>query len=323
MSELLITLGCLWALIVALGRILLVDELKGWLSARRDQAVEEAIASLSEEDRALFEEDWRGTYAKYRDRPVSAWRCAREFTISARSFAWDRVVAEESFGFEASSTGVRPHLQPGRLQHMGVIRRLVRAAKEWTDIYFDAYDAPFPEGTLKNLAPGLRSLRSIIACSAILSGVSIFVALHDVIGSTALVAAAASIGFAISVWNMDRYLAVSMLGLKGSFVAAAPRVLLAAVMSLSVAQALAIGVFSPEINSLILRHAGHVPKAFEALQALDTLSTKYPSVLVMRWTLTVLVGAMNMAPIFVCLQAGGRRRKLQQRLIATSMALHR
>jgi hypothetical protein len=87
MRKVVVVLGCVWGLVIALGRLFLIDEMKGWMKGRRDQAVEDAIAALSEEDRALFEEDWRATYGKYADRPLAAWRCAHEFRLSARNLA--------------------------------------------------------------------------------------------------------------------------------------------------------------------------------------------------------------------------------------------
>jgi hypothetical protein len=74
----------IFAFLGALFRALLIDEIKGLLANRRDEIVDQAIATLGDEDRALFEDDWRGTYEKCRARPFSAWRCSRELRFSAK-----------------------------------------------------------------------------------------------------------------------------------------------------------------------------------------------------------------------------------------------
>jgi hypothetical protein len=318
MSELLLILGCVWALILTIGRMLLADELKGWLSNRHDQAVEGAIASLSADERAQFEEDWRATYARYKDRPFSAWRCTREFTISARNLAEARGAVEKSGDPGEVATGAKRGVEGRWHRPAGAIRKLIVLARVWSDIDLDALGAPLPRDTLKNLVPGLRVLPSMLACSAAMSGVGMFAALDYLMGSGPLVAAMASIAFAAVVWNLDRWMSMSLLWRSGAVIAA-PRILLTAVMSLAIAQPLMLAFFSREINSLVMTHAGHRPSLLQAIQALDTLATKHPSVLVMRWALTVLVVAIDMAPILACLHTGGQLRRLRRSAIGPSL----
>jgi hypothetical protein len=273
-KELLIVLGSAWALAVTLGRLLLVDEIKGWMSGRRDHAVEEAIASLSDDERALFEDDWRATYSKYKDRPLSASRCAREFTLSARNLARDRTSLDENFELHAESIRTSSPDGTGRVSPSRVIRQLFELAKTWTDIDLEVLGAPFSRKTLATLVPALRALGSLLACSAIVSGSAMFVALRYVTGSGPLVAAAASIVSAIAMWRLDRLMAVSILSRGGSFVSAIPRVVLTAITSLAVAQPLVIQVFSREIESMIPNQAGHAPNVFQAMRALDGVPMK-------------------------------------------------
>lgn len=312
MKELVIALGGAWALAVILGRVLLVDEMKGWMSSRRNQAVEEALASLSEDERDLFEEDWRATYAKYKDRPLSAWRCAREFTQSARNLARDRAAVDATLGFDdVNAVEVTRRDGDGRGAPSALVQQLTELAKSWTDIEPDGLGAPFPRRTLRALVPILRPLKSMFVCSAIVSGGGMFLALQEAIRSGSLLAAAASIAFVIAMLSMDRLMALSILSRGGSFLSAMPRVLLTTVTLLAVAQLMVIRVFSSEIEHMIPSQAGHTPSVFQAMRALDTLGAKYPSVLVMRWALTAFVVAIGLAPVLGCLLAGGRIRKLR------------
>ncbi|MBM7769887.1 hypothetical protein JOD54_000091 [Actinokineospora baliensis] len=99
------------------------------------------------------------------------------------------------------------------------------------------------------------AMGGVLLTTAGLAGVSAFFALHSALGLSVPASAAAGVGWAVVVLNLDRMLVIGMGAVTGGwqrFLLALPRIALALVIGAVVSTPLVLRIFQPEINAELM-----------------------------------------------------------------------